>query len=113
MLGAHQHLGELAESLPWKGLGEDVGDHVLGLDVADSDAPAFDLLADVVVRDVDVLGGRSVAGVVALRDAALAVAPERDGWPRQAELDGQISRGTRTRGRRLHRSRTCCGWYWW
>ena len=90
LLGAHQHLNELAEGLARQRLSEDVGNHVLGLDVADGDALAFDLLADVVVRDVDVLCGCAIARIVALGDAALAVAPERDGWPWQAQFYRQV-----------------------
>ena len=61
----------------WKSLGEEVGNLFLSRDVVEDDFLGFDLLADEVHLDVDVLGPSMLDGVLPELDAALVVFVER------------------------------------
>ena len=61
---AHDLVRQLGELILGQALGQGVSDHVLGGDICDSNCAAIDLLADIVVGEVDVLAGVAVYRVI-------------------------------------------------
>jgi hypothetical protein len=67
---------KLLELDPPKGLGEEVGKLVLGVDVADLDAPLIQAAPDEVVLDADMLAALMEDGVLRQGQSRLAIHPE-------------------------------------
>ena len=61
---------------PPKGLGEEVGELVLGVDVASLDAPLIQAAPDKLVLDADMLAALMEDGVLRQSQGGLAVHPE-------------------------------------
>ena len=66
-----------------EGLGEDVGDHVVGAAVMDDDIAAFGGLANKMKANVDVLGASVKRGVLREANGALVVTVDRGGLRRR------------------------------
>ena len=75
-------------------LGEDIGGHSIGRHIGYRNAFLLHLLANIMVADINMLGGSAVGRVVALRYAAGAVAEQIyicNGSDVQAELLGEVN----------------------
>ena len=67
---------KLLELDPPKGLGEKVGELILGVDVADLDAPLIQVAPNEVVLDSDMLAALMEDGVLRQSQGGLTVHPE-------------------------------------
>ena len=76
---AHDLAHQLGELVLGQALSQGISDHVLGGDIGDSNCATIDLLADIVIGEVDVLAGIGVHRVVAHRCCSLAVGKEVNG----------------------------------
>ena len=78
------------EGRGWQRLGEDVRRHIMGRHIGDRNGLSLDLLTCIMIRQVNMLGGSAVDGIIVHCNSALRIGEQRD-WMGELRVGNHIA----------------------